>query len=186
MWASSSPAAPLALVVLRLGGVTAGGRGRADKGTPGVKVPLGTCLAGSCVMVRAGGGRGALGGHRAARGTGTRRVLGEVVDLHIPLWEVKDPTQLGLEEADEARREVQSTQDVQAVRHLLANASAAQVLQGGGRAASADHLHAALGGRGADDGVEGLVLQPGGGNTWGGRRRGCGEGEMEGFVPFCQ
>ena len=178
MLAGSSPAALLALVVLGLRGVTAGGRRRTDAGTPGVKVPLGTRPAGLCVAERAGGGRGTLGGHWAARGSGTHRVLGEVVDHRVSEWllwslgEVEDPTQLGLEETEQARREVQRPQHVWAAGHLLAKASAAEVLQGGGGVACSDHLHAALGGCGADHGVEGLVLQPGGGHTWG-------EGERE-------
>lgn len=63
-----------------------------------------------------------------------------------------------MQQVAQARGQRQYAQGVWALREELAEASTAQVLQGSGREAGADHLHAALGCCGTHHGVETLVL----------------------------
>lgn len=72
----------------------------------------------------------------------------------------QDPAQLVVQHLLEARRQGQALEGVPRVWPQLAQAVAAQVLQGRGAGAGADDLHAALGSRGADHRVEPSVLKP--------------------------
>lgn len=71
----------------------------------------------------------------------------------------EDPAQLGVEQLPEAWGQRQHPQGVGPRREELAQARAAQVLQGGGRRHRADELHAALGCRAACHREHALVLQ---------------------------
>lgn len=80
--------------------------------------------------------------------------------------ECKHPAQLDMEEGAQARGHVQSLEFVRAVGDHLAELGTAEVLEGGGAVAGTDHLHTAFGRCGTHHGIELLVLQPGGSNTW--------------------
>lgn len=188
--AESCPAAAFALVVLGLRAaavVVAAGRG--GGAVPGAGLGLRRRPAGArrlgLVQQRAGagagrgagtqGGHGARAGHRAGLAArGKAHLLAEILLRRVragPLRglgaaaEGEEPAQLQLQDGAQARRQLHGVQHVRAARHGLAEPGAAQVLQGGGRVAGTDHLHAALSRRGANHGVELLVLQPRGRNA---------------------
>lgn len=120
-------------------------------------------------------GAGTRGGHRAGDGAQSRaHVLLMEILKKVPASprglgaaaERKQPAQLDVEEGAQARGHAQSLEFVRAVGDHLAEPGTAEVLEGGGGVAGTDHLHTAFGRCGAHHGIELLVLQPGGSNTW--------------------
>lgn len=101
------------------------------------------------------------------RAAGTGRGLGRGHrGLATAAAHAQDPAQLVVQHLLEARWKGQALQCVPGVGPELAQAVAAQVLQGGGTGTGADDLHAALGRRGAHHRVELPVPQLGGRHSW--------------------
>lgn len=121
----------------------------------------------------AGGGAGTQGGDWARDGAGRQtNFFLEIIKQVLVLLrgfgaaaEREDPAEVQVELGAEAGGQIHSTEDVRAVGQYLAEPGAAKVLQGGGGVAGTDHLHTAFSCRGANHGVELLVLQHCGSNT---------------------
>lgn len=120
-------------------------------------------------------GAGIWGGHRAWDGDRSRahvllmEILKKVPASSRGLWaaaECEHPAQLDVEEGVQPWGHVQSLEFIRAVGDHLAEPGTAQVLEGGGGVAGTDHLHTAFGRCGTHHGIELLVLQPSGSNTW--------------------
>lgn len=131
-----------------------------------------------CVKEQAGagarGGAGTQGGDLARDGAGRQvhllvGILQQVLVLLRGFWaaaEGEDPAQLDVEDGAQAWGQLYSIKYVGAAGQHLAEPGTAKVLQGGGCIAGTDHLHAAFSCCGAHHGVELLVLQPCGSDTY--------------------